>query len=75
MSTRIASAKDLGAMVRVERKRQGITQTRLAALTGVSPRLLGELEAGRPTVGIGRVLGICSRLGIDFVAARRGEEA
>lgn len=75
MPTRITAAKELGALVRSERKRQGLTQARLAALSGVSPRLLGELEAGRSTVGLGRVLTLCSRLGLDLLAARRGEQA
>lgn len=53
--------------------RQKLTQVGFAALCGVSPRLLGELESGRASVSLDRVLRICSRLGIDLFAARRGE--
>jgi transcriptional regulator with XRE-family HTH domain len=74
MSTRIASARELGALVRAERRRQALTQVKLAAICGVSPRLLGELESGRSTVGVGRVIGICARLGVDLFATRRGEQ-
>jgi len=62
----------LGAFVRDERKRQGLTQVRLAGLCGVSARLLGELETGRESVGFSRILRICMRLGVDLMAVRRG---
>lgn len=73
MSTRIRSAAELGELVRSERRRQKLTQVDFAALCGVSPRLLGELEGGRASVSLDRVLRICSRLGIDLFAVRRGE--
>jgi HTH-type transcriptional regulator / antitoxin HipB len=71
VSTRIFSARELGALVRTERRRQALTQVKLAALCGVSPRLLGELESGRSTVGVGRIIRICQRLGVDLFAVRR----
>ncbi len=69
---RITTVQELGAFVREERKRQGLTQVRLAGLCGVSPRLLGELENGRESVGFSRILRICMRLGMDLMAVRRG---
>lgn len=74
MGTRFRSAAELGELVRSERRRQKLTQVSFAALCGVSPRLLGELEGGRASVSLDRVLRICSRLGIDFIAVRRGEK-
>ncbi len=73
MAQRVTSAKELGGFLRSERKRQRLTQVDFAALCGVSPRLLGELESGRATVGLGRVLRICTRLGVDLYVSRRGE--
>lgn len=74
MPTRVMTAKDLGAFIRAERQRQALTQMDLAALCGVSPRFLGELEHGRSTAGIGRVLRVCSRLGIDVLLQPRGAQ-
>ena len=72
MTDRITTADELGALLRAERKRQGLSQVELAALCGVSPRFLGEIEGGRSTAGIGRILRVCSRLGLDLLVTRRG---
>ncbi len=69
---RITTVQELGTFVREERKRQGLTQVRFAGLCGVSPRLLGELENGRESVGFSRILRICMRLGVDLIAEKRG---
>ncbi|MDP2341718.1 MAG: type II toxin-antitoxin system Y4mF family antitoxin [Deltaproteobacteria bacterium] len=72
---KIASPKDLGALVRAERKTAGLTQERLAALAGVSPRFVVELEGGRASAGVGLVLRVLSTLGLDVdVNARAGEK-
>ncbi|MBI5542942.1 MAG: helix-turn-helix transcriptional regulator [Deltaproteobacteria bacterium] len=72
LQTRITTAQELGTFIRAERRRQALTQAGLAALCGVSPRFLGEIEHGRSTAGIGRVLRVCSRLGIDLLLEPRG---
>lgn len=66
-------AESLGALLRVRRKRLGYTQEQVAAMMGCSPRLIGEIERGRRTVGIQRVLDLALGLGIDLFAVPRGE--
>ena len=61
----------LGAALRSRRKRLGYTQEDLADMLGFSPRLVGEIERGRGTVGIDKVLAFATALGIDVVAFER----
>ena len=55
----------LGELVRSERKALGLTQGDLAAASGVSLRFVSELERGRETAGVGRVLHLLGMLGIE----------
>jgi len=61
----------LGAALRSRRKRLGYTQEDLADMLGFSPRLVGEIERGRGTVGIDKVLAFATALGVDVVAFER----
>ena len=65
MKKSITSVADLGQLIRTERKAQGLTQADLAGASGVSLRFLSELERGRSSAGIGRVLRIVHMLGLD----------
>ena len=71
--TKIPSLAILGGMIRSRRKRLGFTQVQAAALTGFSPRLIGEIERGRGTVGFDKVLLYANGVGIDLFAAGRGD--
>lgn len=68
---RIASAVDMGRVLRARRKRLGYTQEQVAAFMGCSPRLVGEMERGRGSVGFDRVLAYATGLGIDVAAFER----
>ncbi|MEC4184724.1 helix-turn-helix domain-containing protein [Adlercreutzia sp. R21] len=68
---RVRECADLGAALRSRRKRFGYTQEELADMLGFSPRLVGEIERGRGTVGIDKVLSFASALGVDVVAFER----
>ncbi len=70
---RIFQAEELGKIIRVRRKELGYTQEYVAAVMGVSPRLLGEIERGKKTVGIQKVLDYATNMGIDISIAVRGE--
>ena len=43
----------------------------LRIVLGFSPRLVGEIERGRGTVGIDKVLAFATALGVDVVAFER----
>ena len=64
--TRIASSTDIGAVVRRARKIAGLRQDDLAGLAGVGTRFLIELEAGKPTVRLDKLLAVLATLGIEL---------
>ena len=57
--------EQLGQRVRDTRKKQKLTQAQLAASTGVGLRFLRELEHGKETCQIGKVLQVLAMLGIS----------
>ena len=69
---KIGSVAELGLLARRRRKESGLTQTDAAGLLGVGPRFLGELERGKPTLEIGKVLQALARLGLEIEVVRRG---
>jgi len=61
--TAIHSVHDLGAALQVARKTLRLTQADLALAAGVGLRFVVELEAGKPTVQLERVLRVIDALG------------
>lgn len=62
----ILSVSDIGKVIRAKRKKDGLTQADAAALCGVGTRFLGELERGKPTTQIGKVLRMLQGLGLEL---------
>ncbi len=69
---RIITAKDLGALIRSFRKSNQFTLERVSGLTNVSMRFLSELERGKETAELGKVLILLNRLGLDVMIQPRG---
>lgn len=63
----ITSANDVGAILRLLRKETGLTQRDMAGLCNVSLPFLNQVEQGKPTAQIGKVLEVCRRHGIEVV--------
>ena len=59
----IKTGQELGAALRMARKALGLTQAELALAAGVGLRFVVELEAGKPTVRLERVLRVIDALG------------
>jgi y4mF family transcriptional regulator len=57
---------EIGKRVRAARKAMGMTQQRFADLAGVGRRFLIELEQGKPSLEVGRVLAVCHAAGIKL---------
>ena len=57
---------DLGQVLRERRKQQGATQAEFASLCGVGVRFISDLENGKPTVQIGKVLQVIQCLGLEL---------
>ncbi len=60
---------DIGGIVRMARKDAGLRQFELAGAAGVGLRFIVDLEAGKPTAQIGKVLQVLDALGcsVDVV--------
>ena len=69
--THIDGPEALGRALRARRKQKGLTQTELAELCGVSLRFVSEVERGRASAGVGLVLRLCARLGVDVALLPR----
>jgi HTH-type transcriptional regulator/antitoxin HipB len=63
----------LGSAVRTRRRALRLDQAELAALAGVGLAFLYELEHGKPTVRIDKVLAVLDVLGLEL-ALREGKE-
>ena len=68
----ISTAEDLGRCVRSQRKSQGATQAEFASLCGVGVRFISELENGKPTMELGKVLQVLQCLGLEVLIQPRG---
>ncbi|WP_043531870.1 helix-turn-helix domain-containing protein [Litchfieldella xinjiangensis] len=64
----IHTTDQLGRLIRTARKQQGLTLEMMAGLCGLSIRFLSELENGRESCGLGRVLLVLDTLGIELSA-------
>lgn len=71
MKNKAATAAEIGAAIRIKRKEDGLTLADAAALCGVGYRFLSDLENGKPTVQMGKVLQVLTALGLDLYIASR----
>jgi y4mF family transcriptional regulator len=62
-------SKSLGLIVHRERKAQKLRQAELAAAAGVGIRFIVDLEAGKPTLQLEKVLHILATLGCNVSIA------
>ena len=63
----IGSTEELEAALRRNRKALGLTQAELALAAGVGLRFVGEVEAGKPSAQLGRVMQLIEALGGSLV--------
>ena len=60
----INDTKRLGGAIRKQRKSLGLSQFDAAGLCGVGERFLSELERGKLTAELGKVIQVLNRLGL-----------
>jgi len=70
--TRVFETADIGSLVKLKRNGLGLTQTQLANVSGTGIRFISDLENGKPTMQIGKVLDILHVLGLDLNISSRG---
>jgi len=59
-------SKALGKAVEMARRQQGATQIQLAQMSNVGVRFVRDLEDGKETIQLNKVLRVLSILGIDL---------
>ncbi|NMA19589.1 MAG: helix-turn-helix transcriptional regulator [Lentisphaerae bacterium] len=73
MKIELTNASQLAEIVRQERKRQKVSQTRLAQLADVGVRFVRDLEGGKETVQLNKVLNVLETLGIAIELSSMGD--
>ena len=63
---KIKTTKDIAILIKTERKKQNLTQTELAGLCNIGLRFIVDVEAGKETCQIGKVLKVLDVLGINL---------
>jgi y4mF family transcriptional regulator len=76
-TTTIIDPEALGRVIRDTRRSLGITQPDLALSVGVGVRFIVDIEKGKPTAQIGKIMQVLSALGIgtQLVSPDRPETA
>ena len=66
-TAKISSTSELGDIIRSVRKAQGLNQLDVAGLAGLSNRFVIDLERGKPTLQMQKVLDVLDLLGLEVV--------
>lgn len=69
---RIDDVATLGQLVRQVRNRQGMTQADILGLANTGNRFIVELENGKPTVRLDKVLAVLDVLGLELRVQQKG---
>lgn len=64
----ITTAQELGLLIRATRKHQKVRMDDVAGSAGVGPVFVREVERGKDTVQLGRVMKLLAELGIELKA-------
>lgn len=68
----VRTVAELGKLAQAVRKRQGLTQFDLSALSGLGIRFLVDFEKGKETIQMQKALDVLSQLGLEVVIRKRG---
>lgn len=63
----VFNAETLGALVLAQRKKLALTQLDLAGLANTGNRFIVDVESGKPTVQLQKVLELMDLLGLEVV--------
>ena len=71
---KVYTTADIGLLARTRRIALGMTQTQLADISGCGTRFISELENGKQTMQISKVLDMLHILGFDLSISERGAD-
>ncbi|QTA84419.1 helix-turn-helix transcriptional regulator [Desulfonema magnum] len=63
--------KEIGYIIRKKRREYGLTQVEAAGLCNVGVRFMSELENGKPTLQVGKVLHVLEAYGFSVTITHR----
>lgn len=69
----VRTAKQLGAALRNERVRQGLTQQSLSQLTGIGQKTISQVENGKLGVKLDTIYTLLAVLDLEFVMTTRSK--
>ena len=69
---KILDVISLGSAIKERRKERHYTQKFLSEVTGLSSSFISDLEHGKETTEIGKVLFLINTLGLNFILEKRG---
>ena len=73
--TPIRSSVELGAVIRDQRRRLALRQLDLAGLGNTGNRFIVDLENGKPTVQLQKVLDLMDLLGLEVVVRTKASRS
>ncbi|MFT3804463.1 MAG: helix-turn-helix transcriptional regulator [Burkholderiaceae bacterium] len=73
--TPVRSSTELGALIREQRKRLALTQLDLAGLGNTGNRFIVDLENGKPTVQLQKVLDLMDLLGLEVTVRTKASRS
>ena len=70
----ISDTKQFGVYLKERRKQLCYTQAFLSEVSGLSISFISDVENGKPTVELGKVLYLANLLGLDLLLKERNED-
>ena len=70
---KLKSVNEIGILVRDARKAQGISQEQLAGVATTGTRFISDLENGKSTIQLSKVLRVLDALGLGMYIFNRWE--
>ena len=64
---KVSTSKEIGKLIARKRKEIGLKQEIAAGLSGVGTKFPSQLENGKETAEIGKVLQVLNRLGLEAI--------
>jgi HTH-type transcriptional regulator / antitoxin HipB len=71
----LRTATDVGQVVRAQRQSQGLRQTDLAGIGNTGNRLIVDIEKGKPTVQLQKVLDVLELLGLELTVRSKASRS
>jgi HTH-type transcriptional regulator/antitoxin HipB len=67
------TAKQLGAIIRRERRSRGLSQTEIGKKIGLRQATISKLEAGKPATQLRTLLDVLASMGLEIIIDERGK--